>query len=262
MKYCIRTGHPVGAELQRIAVGMMDEAIALLHDESETVEKRVHEIRKRCKMLRALFRLLGMGEENRRFRDIGRELSGSRDVAVIYATFEAITEPGEFEELRAELRRKAESVGGVLDPAPVEPRIREARDLELEVDFETVVEATVRFYRRGRKALQGVRDHASPDAVHEWRKRVKDHWYHMRLLADICRAVAAPRRDPLDDLQEKLGLSNDLVILRHALDDAVLIDRIGERRAALVRESIALGEQLYEAKPRAFRDSLRTCHVG
>ena len=258
MKYGIRRGHDLRSELQRIAAELINRARALVHDDGPVVE-RIHEIRKCCKMLRALYRLVGMGGMNRHFRDIARDLSGSRDAAVIHATFETVASPGEYDALRAELTRRAEEVGGTLDPA-VESRF--CADEIPATDFEAILAASARYYHRGRKLFRAVRKDPTPDAVHEWRKRVKDNWYHMRLFSGICPDVAKPRRDALDDLQDKLGLSNDLVILREVVDDAGLVDRIDARREELVRQSIALGAELYKAKPKAFADSLRACRVS
>ncbi|MHC4448895.1 MAG: CHAD domain-containing protein [Planctomycetota bacterium] len=272
MSYRIGRGLRVGPELQRIAAELMDQAILLLRDNDLKAEKRVHGVRKRCKMLRALFRLLGLREENRLFRDIGRELSGSRDAAVVLARFEELAAPGEHEELRAIFRERADAVGGGLQPAAahVEPRIQAAREAILRAhptwEFETVLEACVRFYHQGRKLGRRARKSPTPDNIHEWRKRVKDHWYHMRLLADVSPSVAGVRRPALDELADALGLSNDLVVLREAVvshgggDD--LLPRIDQRRDDLVRAALAEGARLFEANPKAFADSLRSSLVG
>ena len=41
-----------------------------------------------------------------------------------------------------------------------------------------------RTYKRGRARFSDVLRDPSPENVHEWRKRVKDLWYHLRLLRD------------------------------------------------------------------------------
>lgn len=272
MSYRIGRGLRVGPELQRIAVELMDQALLLLRNDDTKAEERVHGIRKRCKKLRALFRLLGLREENRLFRDIARELSGSRDAAVVLARFEELVAPGEHEELRTIFRERADAVAGGLQPAAlnVEPRIQAAREAILRVDasweFEVVLEACARYYHRGRKLGRRARKSPTPDNVHEWRKRVKDHWYHMRLLAEVCPSVAEVRRPELDALGDSLGLSNDLVVLRDAVlaagggDD--LLPRIDQRREDLVRDALTVGARLYEAKPDAFADSLRSSFEG
>ncbi|MHC4849642.1 MAG: CHAD domain-containing protein, partial [Planctomycetota bacterium] len=263
MSYRIGRGLPIGPELQRIAVELMDQAMLLLRDDGRTAEKRVHGVRKRCKMLRALFRLLGLREENRLFRDIARELSGSRDAAVVLARFEELAAPGEHEQLRTIFRERADAVGGGL-VAHVEPRIQAAREAILRADasweLETVLAACVRCYHQGRKLGRRARKSPTPDNIHEWRKRVKDHWYHMRLFAEISPSVAEVRRPELDELADALGLSNDLVVLREAVvshgggDD--LLPRIGQRRDELVRAALDEGARLFEAKPKAFANSL------
>src|SRR5204863_158467 len=43
-----------------------------------------------------------------------------------------------------------------------------------------------RTYRQGRQAFRGVRTGSEVEHLHEWRKRAKDLWYELRLLARVC----------------------------------------------------------------------------
>lgn len=45
---------------------------------------------------------------------------------------------------------------------------------------------------------------------HEWRKRVKYGWYHMRLLTDASPAILSPLEERLHDLSDALGGDHDL----------------------------------------------------
>lgn len=46
-----------------------------------------------------------------------------------------------------------------------------------------------RSYRRGRDGFRSLGDEPSAFALHEWRKRVKDLWYQLRLLPPVWPAV-------------------------------------------------------------------------
>ena len=53
--------------------------------------------------------------------------------------------------------------------------------------MESAIESgLLRSYRDGRKAFAQARREPSIEALHTWRKRVKDLWYHERLLAPAC----------------------------------------------------------------------------
>ena len=46
---------------------------------------------------------------------------------------------------------------------------------------------------------------ATPEIFHDWRKRVKDHWYHSRLLQGFWPAGIRPHRKAVKELSELLG---------------------------------------------------------
>src|ERR687888_223363 len=58
-----------------------------------------------------------------------------------------------------------------------------------------------------------VRAEPADAAVHEWRKRSKDLWYHLRLLRDGRREVLAPAADRAHELSDLLGDHHDLAVL-------------------------------------------------
>ena len=75
-----------------------------------------------------------------------------------------------------------------------------------------------RSYRRGRNRFRDVRAEASDEWVHEWRKRVKDLWYHLRLVRNAKKSVLGEAADEAHELSDLLGDHHDLAVLR---DDAV-----------------------------------------
>ncbi|MCQ9933930.1 CHAD domain-containing protein, partial [Staphylococcus aureus] len=88
--------------------------------------------------------------------------------------------------------------------------------------------------------------------LHEWRKRVKDHWYQARLLRPIWPAIMDPHVAAADTLGEILGQVNDLAVLRDRLEAAPLEEALrseardlaGLRHGALMAQAIPLGRRL------------------
>ncbi|HEX2232339.1 MAG TPA: CHAD domain-containing protein, partial [Thermoleophilaceae bacterium] len=126
-----------------------------------------------------------------------------------------------------------------------------------------------RAYRRGRRGYQAVLESASTESLHEWRKRVKDLWYHQTLLERSWPELMDPLSDQAHHLSDLLGLDHDLAVL-HDWAQAhpaaaggstgleVFNAAAEERRDELQREAIALGGRLYAERPRAYARRLRT----
>ena len=58
------------------------------------------------------------------------------------------------------------------------------------------------------------RKHPLPENYHEWRKRVKDHWYHVRLLEGFGTLGCGSYEKSLKELETLLGEDHNLVVLR------------------------------------------------
>ncbi len=77
-----------------------------------------------------------------------------------------------------------------------------------------------RTYKRARKRMQEAWSARSDEAMHEWRKRVKYHWYHARFLGDVVPAMTRPQAEALDELSDLLGDHHDLAVLEARLGEA------------------------------------------
>jgi hypothetical protein len=101
----------------------------------------------------------------------------------------------------------------------VEARAR-ARGWRVSEDgFGAVVGGLAKTFKRARRAMAQARVEKTDKAFHEWRKRVKYHWYHTRLLERIWRGPMSAHED-------------------------VLLGLIEQRQAALEHEAFALGARL------------------
>ncbi len=70
-----------------------------------------------------------------------------------------------------------------------------------------------RQYQHGRKAFHALPEEPSVDELHEWRKRVKDLWYHQRLLRRLWTDAQRPIVAAADELAAILGDDHDLALL-------------------------------------------------
>ena len=137
-----------------------------------------------------------------------------------------------------------------------------------------------REYRRGRKAFASLGDEPTVDDLHEWRKRVKDLWYHQRLLRRLWAEAQRPIVDAADELADRLGADHDLGLLiahlavrgehgggdvRQDSEQVAALDVDGEvrclvtdaarrQRHELQARARVLGERLHADRPKAWRD--------
>jgi CHAD domain-containing protein len=272
--YRLVSGEPLPEGIARIARGRIDHAVDELRGKTDsTPEEAVHEARKDMKKLRALLRLARgeLGErtyarENACFRDAARQLAGARDADVMLATLKALELPdGLGWELRKRIQdghseqrsegREAAARGAVAILEEARGRID---DWPLERDsFAALSEGLERTYRRGRREFKEARAEAGTAALHEWRKRVKQLWYHASLLRCAWPPVVAAFAGEAHELSDRLGDDHDLAMLagwvaEHVGHEPELVDAVESRRTQLQSEAFALGGRLYAEKPSAY----------
>jgi len=277
-------GEPVPDGVRRVARGRIDHAIdELLGKSDSSREQAVHEARKDMKKLRALLRLVRgeLGDdvyrsENACFRDTARQLAGVRDADVMLATLADLEErygtlPGDAPRLRPALvahrfRTSALSPDSKTAVATLTNARARVEDWPLEADgFEAFEDGLWRVYRQGRRDYRAARKVPSAEHLHEWRKRVKDLWYHCSLLEDTTwKPVMSALADEAHELSDRLGDDHDLAVLvawahghSSALNGAGPMLRgfdviVEARRRELQEEAFAYGARLYADKPSEF----------
>jgi CHAD domain-containing protein len=123
--------------------------------------------------------------------------------------------------------------------------------------FDAVAEGLERTYRRGRRDLRAARAEPSVEALHEWRKRVKELWYHHTLLRALWPPVMAAAGDEAHALADRLGDDHDLAVLADWVREYTeagpeLFEEVERRRDALQAGAFELGARLYAEKPSAY----------
>jgi CHAD domain-containing protein len=137
------------------------------------------------------------------------------------------------------------------------------------VDAAAMARGLARAYKRGRNAFERADADPTTANVHEWRKRVKDLWYQLRLLRDAWPQVLKATGAEAKALSQDLGEDHDLAVLAQLLRDDPevtaepsadrdrLLELIGQRREELLEQSRARAHRLYAESPKAFRRRLR-----
>lgn len=292
MAYRIRKSRSLAKQVRRIACEQIDRGLAELADGTLDRHEAVHQVRKRFKKIRGLLRLVrpGLGPSfdaaDQWFRDAGRELSRVRDAESVleaveklagrYGNRESMGSPlftSIQEALHARRQRIAEEWTGLDGQlTDLAARLREQRDAILRWKLtgkphEAVLAGLTGTYKQSRKALSILSGPATDERWHDWRKGCKNHWYHLRLLRDLCRPVMRGYIVAASELSELLGDDHDLVVLTSLLasepqhfETLVASDRLQEimrqERTRLQAESLRLGGQLFAESPRAFRNRM------
>lgn len=283
MAYRLKVYETVPEGIKRIADEQIDQALSQLRGHGSHQGKAVHEARKRFKMIRALLRLvkgkLGRHtyqQENSCFRNAGRLLSEIRDAQVRLETLDKLVEstdsvpPDALATVRQALTQQYEAVRGhVNQQSPVEevtPILKAARERVKEWpltqdDWSALQDGLKQSYKRGYKNFTAAFDEPTIENFHEWRKAVKDLWYHLRILQAIWPDLLKEMIDQTGDLSDLLGDDHDLGVLHLFLEEQrgasgtepeALVELIECRRAELQQSARLLGERIYAEKPSAF----------
>jgi CHAD domain-containing protein len=273
------TGH-LDTHVKQVAQKQVDDATEWL--QQLTRRSAVHEARKRLKMLRALVRLVRTplgeqryGHEIATIRNAARRLSPVRDADVLLATFDGLTKTLRLDteivhRVRAKLSDEPSAQRHVLAaqlPATLES-LSEARsriaDWPLRsLAISDLTDGFARSYRRGRRAFREARQDPHDDRLHDWRKRAKDLWYHLRLLRDVWPPVTEVWIAEAHHLTNLLGDDHDLAVLRSTLNETTrdslrrLHTAIARQRSHLQREARPLGTRMYAEKPASLRRRMR-----
>ncbi len=275
---------PLADDIRKLARGRVDAAVEVLADPRDPHES-VHQARKRFKEMRALLRLFrpALGgktarRENTWYRDHARALSGYRDAQAVIETVDALAGqfrlPAQQEALqacrKALVRRRdrlveeegslAEQIAGLIDELAI------ARERIGSWPMKATGAAAFtggfrRYYAEGARAMQQSHLTGAPEPWHEWRKRVKDYWYHVQILRPLWPPVLKALQAELKSLSDLLGDDHDLDVLEtllaqepEHLDELhrrMIHGMIAQQHEALRVPALRLGQRLYADRPGA-----------
>jgi CHAD domain-containing protein len=280
--------------LRRIANELIEDSRKSLAEPGDDIDAHVHNARKNMKKLRAVLRLVRPAVGNKvyrrdtiTFRDLGRELAGSRESFVAQQSLLKILENhaetlniDAYSGLRTVLeeRYEAQRAAWVAEPNTVEQSVRtlkrtrkRVKGWELNVEASQIVrDGLMRSYEGGYTGLKIAEKHPSAENLHKWRKDVKRLWYHLRILRPIWPASLDMLIAELDVLGDTIGLDHDYDDLRKTVielsdhipneeDQALLIATLEAERLALQEKAWQIAHRVYAEDPKAF--ATRHLHV-
>jgi CHAD domain-containing protein len=286
MSYRIQRSESLAQNVRRIVAEQIDGAVADLMGGQADLHEAIHQARKRFKKIRGVLRLIRpvlgdtYADENAFYRDLGRDLARVRDAQAMVETLDALQkvyadqlQPPVYETARTELMRlrdRAVTEVGDLDTRVAElvGALKTGRERLKDwpapkKGFRAVRGGLQLTYQRGRTAMAVAYDDPTGPNFHEWRKRVKYHWYHGRLLAGIWPDLMKGHRRSLKKLSDLLGDDHNLVVFREFIlstpdafgpeEDVRGLLGLAEQHQQVLRDQArAIGARVYAEKPKAF----------
>lgn len=282
MGYYIEQGEPLQDALRRIAAEQLNRAINETNDTSSDRNQVIHQVRKRCKKVRGLLRLVRPGidfysEENKALRNASRRLSRPRDLEVMAETYDLVldhyaeqVDRSQYGNIRRRLTLEKQAT---VDSEKMDERLSRFHadliDIRHRVDDwqldksagKAIAKGIAKTYSRAVSAMHQAYDDPSPANFHEWRKRAKYHWYHARLLKEYWPTMLKAYRDEVKRVSSALGTHHDLAVLAEKLrndrdmfgDDehvetlAKLAEELADELAGELRQR---GSLVFGAKPK------------
>jgi CHAD domain-containing protein len=284
MAFRLRLREPLPKGLKRVFREQIDSALQLCQNPAQERGVTVHEVRKHLKKLRAAMRLAtdAVGKnchrwENRSVREIGRLISDLRDAQVRLQTFTELRDraakksqvslfPRTEELLLLERESFSAAFAGWQKEAIPHLESVKARLMEWQLDglnWKQICGAVAKIYEHGQRGLAKTIADPGSENFHEWRKRVKDIWYQLRILQPLNRVVLEEMAHDAEVLGELLGCEHDLDFLRSRLEkesgDEALADELArlqklitKRCKRLRRDALELGRRFYAEPSKAF----------
>ncbi|MCU0406621.1 MAG: CHAD domain-containing protein [Ignavibacteriaceae bacterium] len=287
MSYCLENNETLSFGLKRIVLELIDKSVFNLSKGNGSFNEDVHDTRKNFKKIRTVLRLIRseIGEEkykieNAFYRDAGRTLSDLRDSTVLILTFDKLAKSAELEmsnfdfsvfrdflvEKHKTIRTAKSKKSAVINSLSTDLLLARSRVFDWPLsgdDFKLIKKNLQQIYEQGQKYMYAVFSEAVKENVHEWRKRVKDLWYAMRILSNLWPEIMSPLVTLLGKLSDTLGDANDLFLLKERIisnqskfkDDQhtrELINFIDRRIIDLLRDARSIGRKVYSEDPKFF----------
>jgi len=284
MAFRLKPGRSVASEIRRIVLRQIEAATVELKAIGDPEsDEAVHDARRRVKKIRAVIRLVqpALGKTSRvvdkDLRDVSRLLAPVADGQGIIATLDTLEKRYNRllpKTLVARLRTRLIDRGSqtdrqadsdhVLQVAAGTLRVerRRVKHWQLRTDgFAALSPGLEASFRRARKAMLAAWNRPTGARYHTWRRHVKNHWFHVRLLEGRCgdRLLADQRR--LEALDGILGEYHNLVLLHEVLISDGLVSpaaiapclrAVSSYQRVLRQQAQSLGARIYSEKPRGF----------
>lgn len=287
MAYRFAPDESVQENVRRTGLEQLDRAVQELSDGVKVDPLvAVHAARKALKKERSLLRLsrgaLPPGQRRRlnaHLRDAAAQVGATRDADVMLSALGDLSDryAGQipattFDTVRSRLEQERDRTR---EQAGASEAVAEGlRGLRQRVEsqhvrgdgWKALQPGLARSYRRGRKTMRRAQRAPTDENLHEWRKRVKDLWYHLRLLREVAPHTVKGQIDEAHALADLLGDDHDLAVLTGRLhrlapdlpvDVGPLLALVAHRRGELQEHAAWGGARLYAESPSRFAKRLR-----
>ena len=274
----------IAPAVRAIAVHILGAARAAINDPQRTNQEAVHDFRRAMKEWRALMRLLApfMTDAQRlriEARDHARSLAHARDGQAALNAFDFLIKRDLIlsERTAATIRGRIETLRRGEERAVLTAELRDTIVTWLEetaaaaetwpierADIAAVVAQLTVGYRGARRHLPADWSAASPEDLHELRRRVVDHRYQMELVEPLWPRFGQMWIEEAERLRNRLGKIQDLAVLERLAGPhqplahwrSRLAPACAERRAALSHRAARVARRLFAERPRGFRRRL------
>lgn len=293
MAYQLQSDEPLLAGLQRITQERIDVAYNKLTNASDDRDDDIHSARKCFKQVRAVLRMLRGSleketykEQQARFRDFGRALASLRESFVRMSTMEKLYNDlpedsatrqlaqqihedlqRDYLHIRQSMLYESDVVEEVAQQLQDSKDITDHWNLDAGEGFGLLVKGIKRIHREGSSYRSAATtEPLDMEVFHEWRKRVKYLWYHMRILAPLQPGILDPYIDALDDMGDDLGLDHDLAELQQTIwqyesVDALAVEALqndlDQRRIKLEKNALDAAGRIYDESTDSFLHRLQ-----
>ncbi len=240
MAFRLKSDTSIATEIRRIVLRQLEVAISELRTVGDPEsDEAIHDARRRVKKIRAILRLVqpvldkAYRAVDRDLKDVSRMLAPVADGQGIIATLDQLAHryrktlpKRSVASIRARLRDRGAhtdheaDVQGVVETAAA--RLKSERDRLKQwtirgEGFEAIAPGLEESYRRARQAM--IHAWAKPKAAHyhAFRRYVKDHWFHVRLVEDRCGNHLMGYQKRIEALDGVLGEYHNVILLRDVL---------------------------------------------
>ena len=283
MGFRLKSGQSVSNEIRRIVLQQLDRATSELTSIGDPEsDEAIHDARRRVKKIRAIIRLIRpvLDKEHRsdpELRRVSKLLAPVADGQGVIDTLNQLLKryrrelpPKTAEAIRSDLVERGRRIDsqaskdGVLEKAQLTLRAERQRVKQWKITadgFRAVAPGLKASVRRARSAMVDAWMHPTASHHHAWRRHVKNHWFHVRLLSARCGYRLESYQRQLEALDGILGEYHNLVLLHEVLVSDTTLEQpavarcltIVERyQRALRRHAHVLGIRIYSEKPRRF----------
>ncbi|WP_198424744.1 CHAD domain-containing protein [Spirosoma endbachense] len=282
MGYVFQPNQSIAVNLNRILSEQLEKALESLENPGQEKEETIHDVRKRIKKIRSLFRLVrsdlkkkDFKRQNKQYRTIAHLISPVRDATVMCKTLEKLQQTypdrissSQYAALKKALVNRQHQVSSQFFEVTatlqtVADGLRQAHLKAPELcqrctGFSVLRPNLKTMYRQARKALQVAARRPSSDHYHELRKEVKTIGYHTRLLEPIWPELLEAYSSELKQLGELLGDDHDCGVLAEEIETGRIALRAKKARETVLQlldeQRTTLQQQIHPLANRLFAE--------